>query len=135
MVKNKQEDKKLKSILDSNHDLHQRMYDEEWSVKYRKSSDMLVMGAAFPEGSFYHYVNGTGVMVRVDENQKIYGFAIENIKSFIKENPEVGFMFYPIVYPYRFLFRILIYRIWRNIDELKKISAVSDYIAGRASLA
>lgn len=119
----------LKKIFAVNNDMHRRIEEENWDVKYNKESDFLIMGTKFPENSFYFYVNGSGVMIRVDGNNKIYGFAIENTKKFIKNNAEIGWLFYPIVHPIKFFW---MYLLWRGIDRMKRITAVTDYIAGEA---
>ncbi|MFH1890381.1 MAG: hypothetical protein ABIJ91_02345 [Candidatus Kuenenbacteria bacterium] len=119
----------LKNIIDNNPDIEKRMKIENWDIKYRKSSNMIIMGTQFPKDSFYFYVNGSGVMARIDKNNKIYGFAIENARFFIKKNPEIGWFFYPLVYPIKFFWMNLI---WKSTDKIKKMTVVSDYIAGEA---
>src|SRR3990167_2409544 len=52
---------------------------EDWNIYYNKKADMITMGANFPAGTFYYCVDD-GAMIRIDENNKIYGFAIENAK-------------------------------------------------------
>jgi len=40
-------------------------------------------------------------MIRVDDNNKIYGFSIENASIFAKKNPEIGYALNFIIHPYR----------------------------------
>lgn len=122
-----EEKKQLKNIVEKNSDLQERIQKENWGTRYNRASDMIVMGTQFPAGSFYVYVNGSGVMIRVDDSYKIYGFAIENAKAFVRKNQEIGVLFYPMVFPIRFFW---MYWTWRGMNKMKRIMSVSDYIAG-----
>lgn len=137
---NKQSEE-LKAILECNQDLKERVSSEDWSISYNKKADMISMGTSFPEGTFYFPIEETGALLRIDKNNKIYGFAIENAKQFAKENPELQFPLYFIMYPKRSLFiklplAFIAYHTVKGIDNMtSNILAVSDYIAGKASFA
>ena len=125
---------KLKEILLVNENLRERLENDPWSISYNKKADMVLMGTKFPIGSFYYPVGGTGVMLRIDENNKLYGFAIENAKSFIKENPEMAIVLSFIVYPVRsFFILFLIYHTIKGVNNIKRILSMGDYVAGKAS--
>lgn len=76
-------------IEEHNRDLRERIAAEKWNISYDKRTDMVFMGATFLKGTFYVPINDTGFLVRVDKDYKIHGFAIENAKHFIKENPDM----------------------------------------------
>ena len=82
--------KKLKEIFDANGDLRQNLEKNPnmWSFSYNRKADMLVVGEEFPIGSFFYQVKD-GIMLRIDDSNKIYGFAIENTKDFISNNKEI----------------------------------------------
>mgnify|MGYP001567441710 FL=1 len=128
---------KLKEILLVNENLRERLENDPWSISYNKKADMVLMGTKFPIGSFYYPVGGTGVMLRIDENNKLYGFAIENTKSFIKENPEMAIVLSLIVYPVRSFFILCLYfftyHAIKRFDNIKRILSIGDYVAGKAS--
>ena len=121
--------KQLKSILEKNPDIVRGDAPlVRWSIKYLKDSDMIILGEKFPSGTFYLHIKD-GVMVRIDKKEKIYGFAIENAKSFIKKNPEVGFVFYPNVYPLRFWMHFF----WKkSITNIKRATTLSNFVAAQA---
>lgn len=111
---------------------------KSWSFSYNRDADMLEVGDEFPEGSYYLSVGGTGVLIRVDQQKKVHGFAIENVKSFIRENPEFALPLSYFAYPIRFyLFYLpaisLMYQTFRVMHFLQMAisKATSDYIAGR----
>lgn len=119
----------LKTIVEKNNSrIRQRIADHAWNTRYRKDSDMLIMGEDFPKGSFYTYVDKSGVMLRIDNDGIIYGYAIENTKHFIKKNPEVGFIFYPIVYPIRAKILFHLWKIVGNISDKMRISTATTYV-------
>ena len=129
-------EQELKEILSSNRDLKERTASESWEISYNKKADMLTMGAEFPKGSFYYPLEDTGVLLRIDKNKKIYGFAIENTKYFIKNNPDVGFVLSLFVYPIRSMFVTFPYyffvsKTMKGIREIKGI--LSDYVAGKVA--
>ena len=129
---------KLKEILSRNEDLRERLERDPWAISYNKRADMVLMGTAFPVGSFYYPVGGTGVMLRIDKNDKLYGFAIENAKSFIKQNPEMGIALSFIIYPIRSFFvklplYFIAYHALKGFNTMKSILSVGDYVAGKAS--
>lgn len=124
--------KQLKAIIERNSDLQQRIREGKWKVKYNKPSDMIIMGEAFPADSFYFYLNGSGVMIRIDSDNRIYGFAIEDAKYFIKNNPDIGWLFMPLVYPLRYFWLNAVYKVFGGFSEIRRIFAVSEYIAGEA---
>ena len=132
------EKKEMREIISANPNLRDRLEKDPyiWSFHYNKKADMLVVGEKFPVGSFYHYIpNNSGVMLRVDKNKKIYGFAIENTKFFMKKNPEVGFYLSLIVYPKRtqILFTILsiFLHTVRGLNKIRAILPVTDYVTRR----
>ncbi|MEI6238310.1 MAG: hypothetical protein WCP15_02100 [bacterium] len=99
-------DRRLKEIINKNSELRERVEREAWSVNYNKKADMIIMGGDFPVNTSYYPVGDTGVMIRIDKDEKIYGFAIENVKFFMKKNP--------------------------SLNNIKNIFAISDYVAGKA---
>lgn len=129
----------LEKMVSVNGDLQERMQAERWTISYDRRADMIRMGGKFPKGTFYLPLGGTRVMVRIDKNHKIYGYAIENAKAFIKENPEEGFLLSFVVYPIRsFLFklpyRILMYHTIRGIrGGMEGMISISNYVAGKAA--
>ncbi|TRZ53454.1 hypothetical protein D4R99_00815 [bacterium] len=133
----KEQLKKIKDIMLVNEDLRERSSEESWSVQYNKKADILTIGTTFPVGSFYYNLSDTGVMLRIDSNNKIYGFAVENTKYFMKRNPEVGISLYPIVYPIRsrVLFPIfsLVFSVKYGLSKIQSIGTLTDFVAGRAS--
>ena len=124
---------KIKTIIEANPDL--RELSQDWSMSYNKRADMVFMGANFPENTFYVPVD-ENMMIRVDKDNKIHGFAIENAKSFIKKHPEFIPLHF-VIYPYRSLFLVLpyyfvLYQTIRGINRMKHAFSVSEnYIAGR----
>ncbi|OGY54612.1 MAG: hypothetical protein A2951_03000 [Candidatus Buchananbacteria bacterium RIFCSPLOWO2_01_FULL_56_15] len=121
----------IEKILRANENLLERAKGEDWNIYYNKKADMITMGANFPAGTFYYCVDD-GAMIRIDENNKIYGFAIENAKFYLKRHPEIALLFYPIVHPYRFFGLLLRYKFVRNVDKIGKILSFSNSIAGKA---
>ena len=132
---------KLENIASANKDLKQRMQSEHWGVSYNRKADMLSIGTTFPENS--HYVSvGDGVMLRIDQDNRVYGFSIENTKLFIKENPEIGFALSLIVYPVRSYLKLPVYflayhslRGFNAMKNMRAMSSLSDHIAGKALFA
>ena len=131
-LKNKTE---LKEILAANESLREGV--KHWSVSYNKTADMVVAGKDFPVGSFYFPVDD-GVMLRIDKDKKIYGFAIENAKYFIKEHPEFTFLFDKPMRPVRYyLFTLpmffVFFQIASGIFKMRSLLSFSDYIAAKAA--
>jgi hypothetical protein len=119
----------LKQILGNNPDLLNRIQSESWEIKYRKDSDMILMGAKFPSDTFYFDVKGSGVLVRIDDDKKIYGFAIENFKYFTKKNPEFRLFYFLIAHPFQ---AYALYILIKSLDKMRMIKVVSEYVAGQA---
>ncbi|HEC32943.1 MAG TPA: hypothetical protein ENI63_01630 [Candidatus Kaiserbacteria bacterium] len=133
MVKKKlkeEEKKELLIIFEKNDNLHQRMMRENWNIKYNKGSDMILMGVPFIEGTFYRSVGNTGMMIRLDKDDKIHGFAIENAKFFLRENQEfIGL--YPLVYPLRTkaMFAVFSFASFiRNMNPMKNLLTTEVFI-------
>ncbi|MCX6786371.1 MAG: hypothetical protein NTU85_00925 [Candidatus Kaiserbacteria bacterium] len=126
----------LKEIMLANPNLDRRIKSDAWSVSYNRRADMVLMGESFPKGSFYVPVED-GVLVRIGKNKKIYGFAIENAKSFIKRNPRgVGLALSFIVYPIRsMLFTLPVLFITYQAARMRSILSVSDFFAARTTYA
>lgn len=132
ILKNKEE---LKAILNANDTLPEDI--RGWSVSYNKKADMFIAGKDFPIGSFYFPVD-EGVMLRIDKDRKIYGFAIENTKFFMRENPQLALPLSILVYPYRFWLYTLptlfiSHHIAKGLNKMRSITTISDYIAGKAA--
>ncbi len=133
-----QKNKALQQILSVNSDLQKRSVEEGWKVLYDKRTDMVTIGKEFPAGTFYYPVED-GFMLRVDKDNKIYGFAIENAKLFVEKHKE----FLPlsfVIYPYRSLFMlasfILIHKTLNGMKEMGAIfSASQSYVASKACYA
>ena len=128
----------LEKIISVNRDLRERVKKEDWSISYNRKADMLLMGGIFPTETFYFPLNDSRVMVRIDKDYKIYGYAIENAKAFIRENPEEGLILSFIVYPVRsLLFKLplyfLAYQTAKGIESMRAIWSISNYVAGRAA--
>ena len=119
----------LKTILESNPDLNQRMQNENWDIRYRKSSDMVVMGAEFPADTSYFDVKGTGVLIRIDDSNRIHGFAIENFKHFAKNNPEFQPFYFITAHPIR---ARIIFMVARGLHKMNMSKVVSEFVAGQA---
>lgn len=130
---------KLKEIMAGNADLQERAASEKWAVSYNKKADMLVMGAVFPEGSYYFPVYDSGVLVRIDNSNRIYGFGIENAERFSKENPEIGVVLSFVMHPVRSLVLSFVgYHTLKGIRGMKKMTGiftVSNFVASKAVLA
>jgi len=130
----------LEKIVAANGDLRERIQKESWTISYNRSADMISMGGNFPKSTFYFSLKDSRVMVRIDKNYRIYGFAIENAKAFIKENPQEGVLLSFIVYPIRsFAIKLplyfLAYQTTKGVETMKSIFSISDYVAGRAAYA
>lgn len=144
MIKNN-EQKKLKEILSSNENLRGRMESEKWTLFYNRNSDMVMIGGEFPAGSFYYPVTfkdqDTGVMLRVDKNDKIYGLVIENAKYFIREHKgesiaiALSFVVYPKTsYLIKLPAYFVAYHTLKRINNLRAVfNTTSDYVAGKAA--
>lgn len=121
----------LKNVIEKNEHLINKMLTEKWDIKYQKDADMFIIGNNFPIGSFYFYVNGSGVMLRIDDKNIIYGIAIENGKYFLKQNPEFNFIFYPIIYPFKYKFlQTILPPLFDGANKLKQYASITNYIAG-----
>ncbi len=123
----------VKKIFSQNPDLKERM--KHWSTAYNKGADMIASGEKYPVGSFYTSI-GEGIMLRIDKNGRIYGFAIENVKDFIKQNPNpLGLSLSIYVYPVRsFLVTLpMLFFAYQTPKIIKQANAmfVSDYIVAR----
>jgi len=120
------------AILKDNQDLRQRMSKEAWKVTYDKKSDTLIFGSKFPKNSGNIYINEReGSMVRIGEDNKIYGFVFENYKSvFLKKaNDSFVFWFLFLYYTNKFLFIVLMpaltlmfipYYLYNRTTEIKE---------------
>ncbi len=119
-MKNKQ---LIEEILNKNPDIRERM--DSWSISYDKRADFLIFGESFTADSAYVLLSETdGIMVRVNSSNKILGFAIENTKMFIKNNPGESLALRYFVYPvrtkmYMYMFGLM-YRSKDFMDEFKK---------------
>lgn len=124
---------KIKNILELNKNLEEEFLN--WNISYNKRADLIIFGADFPPGSFY--VNTLdGMMIRVDSNNKIHGFAIENAKSFIKKHKEflpLAYVIYPVRSRILFaLYKLLIQPLEHRVDPLRETVSVSkNYLAGQ----
>ncbi len=119
---------KLMEILSCNTNLEQRIKADNWVVNYRKEPDMLIIGAGFPDGTFYFNFDDSGLMIRIDKNNKIYGFAIENAKFFLERNSSIKPAFYPYVHPIKSFFLHYANRTLGNLNQLKSILRLNDYV-------
>ena len=122
---------RLRAISEANGDLSERMKD--WDISYNKKADMVTMGGTIPEGTYYIYADEDGAMIRVDEQNRIYGFAIENATYFKKKHPEVAFALNFVMYPTRTRFITIpflacVYHTKLSIDKMRGIFAVADYV-------
>lgn len=137
----KQHKESLKEILDANTDLRKKLEGNtlNWSISYDRRSDMVRMGGLYPKGTFYYPVLDTGVLIRVDKNNKIHGFAIENAKYYIKKHPEIAVVLSFVVYPYRSFFLMPIFRVMyhteKTLDSVKSILTISDFVHNKALFA
>ena len=132
IVKNKEE---LKEILAMNDALPEDI--TQWSVSYNRKVDMVVAGKDFPVGSYYFPV-AEGVMLRVDKDKKIYGFAIENASFFVKNHAQFALPLSIVMHPVRFyLFTLpvmfIFYKVQTGMLRIRGMLTISDYIAGRAA--
>lgn len=135
-----QDQKQLKAIVAANQDLKERVEAERWSISYNKDADMVLMGTKFPKNTFYYPVDDSGVLLRIDNNNKLYGYAIEDAKVRMKENPEISLALSFVIHPYRtrlitLPIFFLIHQTARGINGMKSIFSVSDYVAGKAAFA
>lgn len=104
--------KDLKIILEKeNKDLKDRLAKESWKVTYDRKADILTLGTKFPKGSGNVYLNEKeGMMIRLGEDKKIYGFVIENYKSVFLKKSDNSPIFWFMFLPYTHLFGRLIFR-------------------------
>jgi|SRR3989344_383198 len=135
MDKKMNKTEELQNIIASNADLKERITADRWTVSYNKRADFLLMGGEFPKGSFYYPVDDSGLMLRVDKDNKVYGFAIENAKRFATEFPELKFALQLATHPLRTKYLIipvmsLVYNMAVGMDS---IMSVSNYVAGKAA--
>jgi len=135
MDKNIEKTEELRDIVATNPDLKERIVAERWSISYNKRADFVLMGGNFPEGSFYYPIDDSGLMLRIDKDNKLYGFAVENAKRFATEFPELKFALQLAMHPVRtkyFIFpaMFLVYHMVIGIDA---IVSVSNYVAGKAA--
>lgn len=107
----------------NNQGLRERVTAENWKISYDRKADMIFMGAGFPKETFYVPVDEKGFMVRVDKDFKIYGFAIENAKAFVRETPELQPLNY-VIRPIRSLFSLLL--LVTSIRALKGLQNIRD---------
>ena len=105
----------IKKILSKNPKLNERMISENWGINYDKHSDVLIVGNKFPKGSESVYLNHkNGILIRVDENEKIYGFIIEDFKAVFLKKQKDKKRFYRIcfipdsIFLGRFLFILIL---------------------------
>lgn len=128
----------LKEILLANKNLEQRFKAENWQASYNKRTDMIIMGSEFPAETFYFPIEDTGLMLRIDSGGKIYGFAIENAKYFIKKNPEIGISLSFLVHPFTSQIVSLVSAFALKIGSIGKVNqieAVTGYVTRRAAFA
>lgn len=130
-MKNVATEQDLRTILEANN-LPEIMAG--WTPVYNKKADMFEAGTSFPEGSFYFPIDDTGVMLRIDNNNKIYGFAIENVKVFMRENPEFAFVLSSFVSPLKFRLNyiVMLFTYRTKLAKHAVIKNFADYFAGRA---
>lgn len=131
-------EQKLREILDSNN-LPEMI--EGWTrYSYNKEADLFEAGTNYPAGSYFFSIDDTGVMLRIDDQKKIYGFAIENVKVFLKENPQFDLPLSYFIAPARFygyyvpafVFYFLMYQTGLAIQTVINMKGFADYVAGRA---
>jgi len=128
---NKKTNKQMRTIWEANAELKEQSLG--WKLSYNKMNDTVFFGEDCPEGTFY--VNaGDGMMVRVDANNRIYGFAIENATHFIQRNSE----FAPLVLVMHPIKSRIFYAVYKTIIRptaglVQNISTISqNYLAGKA---
>jgi hypothetical protein len=82
--------------------------------------------------TFYSYVEGKGMMIRLDKNGKIYGFAIENASYFIKDKPDFAYVMYPIIHPLRakiiFGLTFGVSKLMYNVSKIGSAAVLTGYI-------
>jgi len=110
---------KLKTILIANKELSSRMRDEDWDVLYDRQADLVVICGSLPKDSQYVPIGDEGFMVRMkSDDDKIYGFAIENFKHFASIHQDFKLMFMPLTNPVRFWFIWLILSLMQMITDI-----------------
>lgn len=128
---------KMDEILKANTDLRERLDKDpsQWSISYNKKADMVIIGEQFPAGTFYFPVHDTGVMVRIDNNNKIYGFAIENAKYFMRKNPEMALPLSVVVNPIKFkLVTIPMFFVtYHTLNGVQSIITLTDFVTRKLS--
>jgi len=99
----------IKTILKQNSDLDKRMAQENWVVNYDKKADVLTLGTKFPKNSGNVYINEKeGSIIRVGEDNKIYGFVFENYKTVFLTESSNAFIFWLLFLPVTYRFGILL---------------------------
>jgi hypothetical protein len=69
-------------------DLLDRMEKEIWQFDYEGKTDTLFLSGKVPIGSYYTVINDN-LMLRVDNDQRIFGVAIKDFKKTAKKNYEL----------------------------------------------
>lgn len=129
--------KKMKQILNANPDFKVRA--KNWVVSYNKRADMLTIGGSYTDGSYYVSLDD-GVLMRVDLDNKILGFTIENAKFYLKRNPEYSLAFSYFVYPIRtrivlplmFISHLFVFHTVSRFNRMKNVLNLTDMFIGKA---
>jgi hypothetical protein len=116
----------LKRILKKNEGTQQKSLP----VKYNRKADMIIIGGSFPEGSLYVSVEDTGMLIRINRDEMIIGYAIENAKCFIQKNPNLlmSIELVPLVYPIRAKIAHHILKFIKTFSDMIKADTVNSYI-------
>ena len=126
---------KLKEIYEKNKDLFDNLPSAGWKVTYNKESDMMFLGEKSPAGSFYVPVGDTRMLLRVDQDYKLYGLAIENTKFFVRDNPQFTYAFLPYMRPrLSVLIKLLAFvekKLHITVDPKGALNIAGDFTAAR----
>ncbi len=125
----------LEKLMATNADLIERMEAEDWDISYDKRADMLYVHGTIPKESMYHYVGNEGFMVRINQDEKIFGFAVENYRAFASRHTDVKWIFMQVTDPVLYHIVKVVAQAVRKVDQLKEMAEYLSSVAAYSGIA
>jgi hypothetical protein len=120
----------LLAIRDANSNLDDRM--KSWDAFYDKKADTVTIGLDFPANTYLTYLDDDGFLLRVDSNNMIHSFVIENASKYKKIRKELSLPLSVIMYPTRTKYITLpilfaVYQMSIGLDKISSSFELADF--------
>jgi hypothetical protein len=105
---------------------------KSWDAFYDKKADTVTIGLDFPANTYLTYLDEDGFLLRVDSNNMIHSFVIENASKYKKIRKELSLPLSVIMYPTRTKYITLpilfaVYQMSIGLDKISSSFELADF--------